>query len=184
MLPPLVAGNDKACFAVTEPDAGLDTLALSTRAVRDGDRYIVTGCKIWISTAQVATKMLLLARTDAARSSEEAHRGAVAVLHRPRPPPRRGPRDREDGPQGGRIRTCCSLTPCRCPPPIASARRAGVRIHSSRHESRAHPDRGGSGGPRSRRARQGRRLCQRAGRVRAADRPEPGHPASARGRAG
>ncbi len=63
MLPPLVAGRDKACFAVTEPDAGLDTLALSTRAVRDGDRYLVTGRKIWISTAQVATKMLLLART-------------------------------------------------------------------------------------------------------------------------
>ena len=63
MLPSLVAGHDKACFAVTEPDAGLDTLALSTRAVRDGDRYLVTGRKIWISTAQVATKMLLLART-------------------------------------------------------------------------------------------------------------------------
>jgi acyl-CoA dehydrogenase len=63
MLPPLVAGHDKACFAVTEPDAGLDTLNLSTRAVPDGDRYLVTGRKIWISTAQVATKMLLLART-------------------------------------------------------------------------------------------------------------------------
>jgi acyl-CoA dehydrogenase len=63
MLPALVAGHDKACFAVTEPDAGLDTLNLSTRAVRDGDRYLVTGRKIWISTAQVATKMLLLART-------------------------------------------------------------------------------------------------------------------------
>ena len=63
MLPPLVAGTDKACFAVTEPDAGLDTLNLKTRAVRDGDRYLVSGQKIWISTAQVATKMLLLART-------------------------------------------------------------------------------------------------------------------------
>jgi acyl-CoA dehydrogenase len=74
MLPPLVAGNDKACFAVTEPDAGLDTLNLSTRAVPDGDRYLVTGRKIWISTAQVATKMLLLARTtprEAARKRTE-----------------------------------------------------------------------------------------------------------------
>jgi len=63
MLPPLIAGNDKACFAVTEPDAGLDTLRLKTRAVRDGDNYLLSGQKIWISTAQVANKMLILART-------------------------------------------------------------------------------------------------------------------------
>ncbi len=63
MLPPLVAGNDKACFAVTEPDAGLDTLNLKTKAERHGKTYTVTGQKIWISTAQVANKMLILART-------------------------------------------------------------------------------------------------------------------------
>lgn len=63
MLPPLIAGDDKACFAVTEPDAGLDTLNLKTKAVRNGDRYILSGQKIWISTAQVASKMLILART-------------------------------------------------------------------------------------------------------------------------
>jgi acyl-CoA dehydrogenase len=62
-LPPLIAGKDRACFAVTEPDAGLNTLRLKTRAVRDGDHYVVSGQKIWISTAQVATKVLLLART-------------------------------------------------------------------------------------------------------------------------
>ena len=63
MLPPLVAGKDKACFAVTEPNAGLETLKLKTRAVRQGDRYLLSGQKIWISTAQVASKMLILART-------------------------------------------------------------------------------------------------------------------------
>jgi acyl-CoA dehydrogenase len=63
MLPPLIAGKDRACFAVTEPNTGLDTLRLRTKAVREGDRYIVSGQKIWISTAQVATKVLLLART-------------------------------------------------------------------------------------------------------------------------
>jgi acyl-CoA dehydrogenase len=62
-LPDLIAGRHKACFAVTEPDAGLDTTRLTTRAVRDGDDYVVHGRKIWISTAQVAHKMLLLART-------------------------------------------------------------------------------------------------------------------------
>jgi acyl-CoA dehydrogenase len=66
MLPPLVAGKDKACFAVTEPDAGLDTLNLKTRAERTGNGYVVSGQKIWISTAQVATKVLLLARTTPA----------------------------------------------------------------------------------------------------------------------
>jgi acyl-CoA dehydrogenase len=63
MLPPLIAGQEKACFGVTEPDAGLDTLKIKTRAERDGDHYIVTGQKIWTSTAQIADKVLLLART-------------------------------------------------------------------------------------------------------------------------
>jgi acyl-CoA dehydrogenase len=63
MLPPLIRGEDKACFAVTEPDAGLDTLKLKTRAVRAGGYYLLSGQKIWISTAQVATRMLILART-------------------------------------------------------------------------------------------------------------------------
>lgn len=62
-LPPLIQGKQKACFAVTEPDAGLDTTKLKTRAVKQGNKYIVHGRKIWIFTAQVAEKMLLLART-------------------------------------------------------------------------------------------------------------------------
>lgn len=62
-LPPLIAGSDKACFGVTEPGAGLNTTRLATKAVRDGDDYIITGQKVWISTAQVANKILLLTRT-------------------------------------------------------------------------------------------------------------------------
>jgi acyl-CoA dehydrogenase len=62
-LPPLIAGTQKACFGVTEPNTGLNTLKLKTRAVRKGDRYVVDGQKVWISTAQVADKLLLLART-------------------------------------------------------------------------------------------------------------------------
>jgi acyl-CoA dehydrogenase len=62
-LPPLIAGREKACFAVTEPNTGLNTLRLKTRAVREGNTYRVDGQKVWISTAQVANKMLLLART-------------------------------------------------------------------------------------------------------------------------
>ena len=63
-LPPLIRGEDRACFGVTEPDAGLNTLKLKTRAVLQGDHYVVHGQKVWISTAQVANKMLLLARTS------------------------------------------------------------------------------------------------------------------------
>jgi acyl-CoA dehydrogenase len=62
-LPPLIAGKEKACFAVTEPDVGLDTTHLKTRAVRDGDHYVINGRKIWTSTAQVTEKMLILTRT-------------------------------------------------------------------------------------------------------------------------
>jgi acyl-CoA dehydrogenase len=63
MLPPLIAGRDKACFGVTEPNAGLNTTEITTRADRDGDHYRINGTKIWTSTAQVANKILLLART-------------------------------------------------------------------------------------------------------------------------
>ncbi|MGC3984017.1 MAG: acyl-CoA dehydrogenase family protein [Pseudorhodoferax sp.] len=72
-LPPLIAGRDKACFGVTEPNTGLNTLRLKTRAVRQGDHYLVSGQKVWISTAQVANKILLLARTtpvEEARGTE------------------------------------------------------------------------------------------------------------------
>ena len=62
-LPPLISGADKACFCVTEPNIGLNTTRLKTKAEKRGDHYIVSGQKIWISTAQVTNKMLLLART-------------------------------------------------------------------------------------------------------------------------
>jgi len=62
-LPPIVQGRLKSCFGVTEPNTGLNTTQLKTRAQRQGDRYVVHGQKVWISTAQVADKILLLART-------------------------------------------------------------------------------------------------------------------------
>ena len=63
ILPAVVSGRDRVCFAVTEPDAGLNTTQIKTRAERCEGGYRVNGDKIWISTAQVANKMLLLART-------------------------------------------------------------------------------------------------------------------------
>lgn len=63
MLPPLISGAEKACFAVTEPSTGLNTLKLQTRAIRSGERYIITGRKVWTSSAQVADRVLILVRT-------------------------------------------------------------------------------------------------------------------------
>ena len=63
MLTPLIQGEDRVCFGVTEPNAGLDTTKIETRAERSGNQYIVNGRKIWTSVAQSATKIMLLART-------------------------------------------------------------------------------------------------------------------------
>ena len=63
LLLPLIGGRDRTCFGVTEPDAGLDTGAIETRAEWDGNRYVVNGQKLWTSTAQRANKIMLLART-------------------------------------------------------------------------------------------------------------------------
>ncbi|MCZ6502199.1 MAG: acyl-CoA/acyl-ACP dehydrogenase [Gammaproteobacteria bacterium] len=62
-LPALIEGTDRACFGVTEPDAGLNTTHLSTRATRNGDHYLINGRKMWTSTAQTANKILIIART-------------------------------------------------------------------------------------------------------------------------
>jgi acyl-CoA dehydrogenase len=62
-LPKVIRGELRACFGVTEPDAGLDTSRIKTRAVRKGDHYVIDGQKIWTSTAQQADKVVLLART-------------------------------------------------------------------------------------------------------------------------
>jgi acyl-CoA dehydrogenase len=63
MIPPILSGEQKMCFAVTEPNVGLDTTRLKTRAEKVDGGYRVTGEKIWITNAHVADKMMLLART-------------------------------------------------------------------------------------------------------------------------
>ena len=63
MLPGVIKRDDIACFGVTEPNTGLDTTRLKTRATLRGDHYVVHGQKVWISTAQVANKIMLIART-------------------------------------------------------------------------------------------------------------------------
>lgn len=62
-LPALVSGDLHVCFGITEPDAGTDTTKIKTRAVRQGDKYIINGKKVWTSKAQESSKCLLLTRT-------------------------------------------------------------------------------------------------------------------------
>lgn len=81
MIPPLVSGEDQPCFGVTEADAGLDTSKVATRAVRQGDTYLINGSKIWTSTAQVANKIILLARTTPAEPGERLTTEGLSLFY-------------------------------------------------------------------------------------------------------
>jgi acyl-CoA dehydrogenase len=63
MLPPLIRGEERACLAITEPDAGIDTTRLRYRAVKKGDHYIFSGEKVWPTMGSVADRALIIART-------------------------------------------------------------------------------------------------------------------------
>jgi len=62
-IPRLISGEDKICIGITEPDSGLDTTSLTTRATRTPDGYVISGRKVWTTMAQRANKMLIIART-------------------------------------------------------------------------------------------------------------------------
>jgi len=63
LLPRIISGEDRLCFGVTEPNSGLDTSSLETKAEKSGNGYTISGRKIWTTTAQTANKILLIART-------------------------------------------------------------------------------------------------------------------------
>lgn len=62
-LPRIISGEDRMCFAVTEPNSGLDTSSLQTKAEKTNDGYVISGRKIWTTMAQEANKILIIART-------------------------------------------------------------------------------------------------------------------------
>jgi len=63
LIPRLIRGEDRMCFGVTEPNAGLDTTSLTTKAVKTNEGWVLSGRKMWTTMAQRATKMLIVART-------------------------------------------------------------------------------------------------------------------------
>ncbi len=75
MIPPILSGAEKMCFAVTEPNVGLDTTKLKTRAEKVDGGYLVNGEKIWITNAHVSDRMMLLARTTALEDVERKTQG-------------------------------------------------------------------------------------------------------------
>jgi len=75
-IPDLMSAKQIGCFGITEPDAGSDTAAMSTTAVRDGDHYVLNGRKMWITWAPVADMSVIFAMTD----KKAKHKGMSAFV--------------------------------------------------------------------------------------------------------
>jgi acyl-CoA dehydrogenase len=80
VLPRVAAGDLHVAFGVTEPDAGTDTTSIRTRAMRDGDEYVVTGAKIWTTKAPYCELCLLLVRTTPRDECEKPTQGMTLLL--------------------------------------------------------------------------------------------------------
>jgi alkylation response protein AidB-like acyl-CoA dehydrogenase len=75
-LPKIASGDSQICYGLSEPDAGSDVASMTTRAVRDGNHYVLTGRKCWISNAGIADLCTIFAKTD----PDAGHRGISAFV--------------------------------------------------------------------------------------------------------
>ena len=80
VLPRVASGELHVCFGVTEPDAGTDTTSIRTRAVREGDEYVVTGAKVWTTKAPLSEMCLLLVRTTPREECAKPTDGMTLLL--------------------------------------------------------------------------------------------------------
>ncbi len=102
-LPGVADGSIHVAFGVTEPDAGTDTTRITTRAVRDGDRYVINGRKVWTSKALEADRILLLTRTTPLEECAKPTQGMTLFLVDRHAPGVGAVPIAEDGPQRRRV---------------------------------------------------------------------------------
>jgi len=113
-LIPFARGEKIGCYALTEPQAGSNAAALATRAVRQGDTYIVSGTKEWITNGAVADAALVYASTDPAKGEK----GITAlIVERGTPGFQAGKEEKKLGVNGS---ACCELSFTDCPVPVAN----------------------------------------------------------------
>src|SRR5262249_39100433 len=85
LLPRMATGEIRGAYSLSEPDAGSDVAAIRTRAVRDGDDYLVNGTKMWLTNGREAGLVVALVRTNP--DPESKHRGMSVLLVEKEPGP-------------------------------------------------------------------------------------------------